>query len=394
MFRQWCKQKNYSHAKAISHVLMDGGILSVPFEDTEELYKVYAKCIKSGEKVFLVEQKTEIFNFFVDLDYQDEDVLNLHEINSIVNIICEKIECFKTDAHAIVSVAEPKKKGSNMKTGVHINWDNVVVDQVTAIQLMYHIIKALNSVYSSKDWKTVIDQSVYGDPNTNSRGSGFRIPWSHKKGKHEECRGKGCIVCENTGKITEGQYLPVFEYENGTISSIDTEPTIERLWQVTVRTLDTVINIDVPTIQEPEVAAKKFKKEGDFTKTQIKNEVIDSDITAHLQTFIRKHMSGQQHSIILQLFKNKNYYYVKTNSKYCENLGRSHSSNHIWFYISDDCTICQKCFCRCETTDGRKSGMCKDFVGRKHKLSPKICGLLYPDKNLSKNIKKAICLFS
>ena len=392
MFKQWCKQKNYSHSRAISHVLMDGGILSVPFEDLNEFYEVYVKCIKSGEKLFVVEQKTEIFNFFVDLDYQDEEALNLHEIKSIATIICEKLDSFKKDSQSIICVAEPKKKGTKIKTGVHINWPNVVVDQITAIQLMYHMIQTLNSVYSSRDWKTVIDQSVYGDPKTNSKGSGFRIPWSHKKGKHDECKGKGCVVCDNTGKLTEGEYLPIFSFENGSMCEIDQEPTVERLWQATVRTQETSINIDVPTIQEPEVT-KKFRKEGDFTKTQTRNEVIDSEIVAHLQTFIRRYMTGQQDSIVLQLFKNKNFYYVKTNSKYCENLGRSHSSNHIWFSISDDCTICQKCFCRCETTDGRKFGFCKDFTGRKHKLAPKICGLLYPDKNLSKNIKKAICSY-
>ena len=186
MFRQWCKQKGYTNSKAISHVLMDGGILSIPHEDIDEFYEVYVKCIKNSEKLYVVEQKTELFNFFVDMDYQDDEALNLHEIRSIVNIICDKVESFNNDSQAIISIAQPKKKGNQIKTGVHINWPCIVVDQENAIQLMYHIINTLNSIYSSKNWKTVIDQSVYGDPSTNSRGSGFRLPWSHKKGKHED----------------------------------------------------------------------------------------------------------------------------------------------------------------------------------------------------------------
>ena len=162
MFRKWCNQKGYTNSNSISHVLMDGGILSIPDEEIDEFYDVYVKCIiNNNEQLFIVEQKTEFFNFFVDIDYQDEEVLNLPEIKSIITIICEKIDSFRENIQAIISVSQPKKKGNKIKTGVHINFPDIVVDQTTAIQLMYHIIHTLNSVYSSKNWKNVIDQSVW-----------------------------------------------------------------------------------------------------------------------------------------------------------------------------------------------------------------------------------------
>ena len=70
---------------------------------------------------------------------------------------------------------------------------------------------------------------------------------------------------------------------------------------------------------------------------------------------------------------------VSTNSKYCENLKRRHSSNHVWFHVSGS-VIDQKCFCRCETIRGRRDGFCKDFYGRKHQLPPKIVEKMYPKK--------------
>ena len=393
MFRQWCKQKGFANNKKLSHVLMDGGVLSIPSSDLNDFYDVCVSCVNAGEKIFVVEQKTEFFNFFVDIDYQDDEALSVPEIRSISEVICQKIQSFKADAKAIVTIAAPKPKGSKIKTGVHINWPGLVVNQHIAVQLMHHLIEILNSVYSANNWRQIVDQSVYGDPDNKTKGSGFRMPWSHKKGKHDACAGKGCEACDQKGKVIEGEYLPVFQFEHSVMRDIDQEPTVERLWMTTVRTEATQpTDIEVPVLVEP--AERKAKKEGDFTKSQTKNEVIDSELIAYLQTFVRQYLTGQASARILQLFKSKTVYYVKTDSKYCENLGRSHSSNHVWFSVSDKGTICQKCFCRCETTEGRRYGFCRDFKGREHNMTSKLKYMLFPDKKMSKNIKEALCLFS
>jgi len=49
---------------------MDGGVLSIPFDKLREFYDVYVQSVLKGEQVFVVEQKTETYNFFVDIDYQ------------------------------------------------------------------------------------------------------------------------------------------------------------------------------------------------------------------------------------------------------------------------------------------------------------------------------------
>ena len=63
---------------------------------------------------------------------------------------------------ALVCVAEPKNVDGKIKSGIHINWPGLVVDQNGAIQLMHHIISTLNNVYLDRDWTTVVDASVYG----------------------------------------------------------------------------------------------------------------------------------------------------------------------------------------------------------------------------------------
>ena len=370
MLRSWCNQNGYSHGRNMSHVLMDGGVLSVPDTKTEEFYRVYIDAVQNNERVFVVEQKTDIYNFFMDIDYKDDVPLTIQEIENITTIICEKVQSVLTDVETttcMVSVAQPKRKSGMIKTGVHLNWDSIPVDKSAAISLMTHVVHTLNSVYSSRDWSQYIDQSVYGDPHTSSKGSGFRMPWSHKKGKHEECNGHGCAVCENNGKLTEGEYLPVFMYKDNKLGPTDQTPTIEKMYIATIRS-----RVSEPTaVQAIKIRPpRRPKKEGDFTASQVREVFEDIEAMVHLETFIRKYIDGQHNARVLKLFKHGKNFLVKTDSRYCENIRRQHNSNHIWFMISTkNRTICQKCFCRCDTTKGRKYGLCKDFSSREHLLS-------------------------
>ena len=53
-------------------------------------------------------------------------------------------------------------------------------------------------------------------------------------------------------------------------------------------------------------------------------------------------------------------YIFYSQSKYCSNIGKNHNSEHIYFKLNRE-GICQKCFCKCDTMDGRKYGFCKDY---------------------------------
>ena len=57
-----------------THTLMDGGILFVPDEDMSAFFDVYIEQL-GKRKLYVVEQKTEVFRFFVDLDYKAQERL-------------------------------------------------------------------------------------------------------------------------------------------------------------------------------------------------------------------------------------------------------------------------------------------------------------------------------
>jgi len=351
MFREWCQTNGFFNKRNLSHVLMDGGVLSVPFDRLDDFYETYIDAIRQGEHVFVVEQKTEFYNFFIDIDYKDDDELDLNQVKAIIKVICDKVSTFG-GSKCIVSVQEPRLREGLYKSGVHMNWAGFVVNQESAVNLRDHIVDVLAKVYGSRTWSKIIDNSVYGDLNSKAKGSGFRLPWSHKKSKHEACGGKGCDACDNTGKITEGMYLPVMLYE-----------------------------------REGGVGPLKLP-----AKIVMNKEVNDSELAAVLETFIRQSIPGQSDARITKVFKKSDTeYYISTSSKYCENLGREHGSNHVWFHVKETDGICQKCFCRCETVEGRRKGYCRDFAGRRHKLNSSLIKLMFPKKNkVSESIKKAI----
>jgi len=367
MFKLWCKDQGFANNSDLSHVLMDGGVLSVPFDKLNDFYEKCVEVYNSGEKIFVVEQKTENYNFFMDLDYKDDEEMSFEQIKSVCKVICDKVSKFG-GKDALISVAEPKPIDTLIKTGIHINWPGFVVNRSSALGLRDHVINTLNLAYGSRDWKDIVDISVYGNSSRNTKGSGFRMPWSHKKGKHEACTGQGCELCNNTGKETQSEYLPIFIYKHGpssTLQKTEQKPSVDILHMATLRTQS----------MEP-VIIEGTREEATFTKLQTKNEFKDQEALLLVEAFVRKNVEGQTTASITKMFKYNKQFLVSTNSKYCENKNCNHNSNHVWFHIIGD-TIAQKCF---STTNVlRQYGFCKDFSGRRHQLSKKITDILYED---------------
>jgi hypothetical protein len=364
MFKSWCNQNGFlKKVPNPSHVLLDGGCLSVPFDRLNEFYEKYIEAVKADEKIFVVEQKTPTYNFFVDIDYKAEESLGIDAIGDICEVICKCVKKFE-GKECIISVAKPKNSGNKIKTGVHLNWPGFVVNQDIAVYLREYILSDLFSYDRNTTWDTIIDSSVYGNPDRKTKGSGFRMPWSHKMNKG----------------VVEGIYLPLFKYTwpLSSLMRINPEPDPNLLKSTAVRTEKPVtISIDLST----------KRKEGSFSHEQMKDEMCDSTLRNSLETFIRKNLNGQGEAYITKIYKSKNTFLVSSTSKYCENTQRKHNSNHVWFLISGK-QILQKCFCTCPTIEGRTDGFCKDFCGRRHELPSHIVSILYPDKEEIKKCKE------
>tara|TARA_B100001094_G_scaffold177896_1_gene171888 strand:- start:607 stop:1527 length:921 start_codon:yes stop_codon:yes gene_type:complete len=95
----------------------------------------------------------------------------------------------------------------------------------------------------------------------------------------------------------------------------------------------------------------------------IQKVIIKSEETDLHKYFVKLH--AEYADIKYTMSKNEHgYIIVNTNSKFCTNLGKEHKSNKIYFVISPDRKLYQKCFCTCETKVGRKRGFCRDYKSK------------------------------
>jgi hypothetical protein len=265
-----------------THVLMDGGILQVPFEQLEEFYVECVHDIRIGKKLYVVEQKTDVFKFFVDLDYKGPEALPGDEILNLVAVMHSVVQ----KGRCCIARAEPRIVDGLVKSGVHIHWPDVYVTKSEALALRTRILLELPD---DPEWSQRIDASVYG-------GSGLRMLWSHKRDR---------------GLVDSGPYTPWREL-NGSV--FDTVPSVETMKLFAVRT------------------------------NEISKESVNVEITcAPLEKFIRKNMKGQELANVRRVMrKGEDRIIVQTDSKYCERIQSEHKSNHVWFGISRG-RICQLC---------------------------------------------------
>jgi hypothetical protein len=263
-----------------THVLMDGGILVVPHDEIPAFHEAYISDLQSGHQLFVVEQKTEVFKFFVDLDYNAADALTDGEILDI----CHVLDGVVNSGRCCIARAPPRPVDHLIKSGVHVYWPDVHVTRGDALAIRTRILLRLAG--DSRDWAKIIDSSVY-------TGSGLRMIWSHKK---------PCGDPYTPWRILGGADFP-------------TEPSAEVLALFSVRTGETAR----PT------------------------RIVIEDTSA-LEAFIRQYFPGHHDTKIKQLVRHSiDGWYAQSTSKYCERIEGCHKSNHVWFSIYRG-AIVQRCF--------------------------------------------------
>jgi hypothetical protein len=267
-----------------THLLMSGGLLSVPTEETLEFYGACVDAIKSGAKLYVVEQKTERFKFFVDLDYKSQDKLTDEDLFQFCSIIQDAIDA---PSRCLIARARPRPVSEGLiKSGVHVHWPDLVVTRNQALQFRTKIILKLTE-YFAFDWDRIIDASVYG-------GSGLRMLWSHKK-------------------PTGDPYIPWKDLDGNLFAK---EPNVETMALFAVRTDD-----------------------GDDAHIQ---EVLENN--GPLEEYVRRVLEGQSRTHLKRVQRHDHDgWFAQSDSKYCERLQKEHKSNHVWFSIRSG-RVSQRCF--------------------------------------------------
>ena len=278
---KWNRKGN----EAPTHVLMNGGQLYVPDKDLTDFWRAYLSDLASGQKLYVVEQKTEKFRFFVDIDYRAEVALSDEETLSL----CVKIyEAVGESGRCLVARAPAREEKGLVKSGIHIHWPDLVVTKSEALSLRTQILMELEDDH----WPETIDASVY-------RGAGLRCLWSLKKG-------------------VGGAYVPWRSVPDGKV--LNAVPCLDALKLFSVRTT------------------------GGEARA-VKGSSLATD-PSRIEQFIQNNIAGQGNARVRAVRRTKKGegkgFYVETDSKWCERIQASHKSNHVWFYINGG-NIVQKC---------------------------------------------------
>lgn len=177
----------------MTHLCMNGAP-SLHITDYEDFYSTYINQVKNGKKLYLVETKTPLFRFFIDLDYIGPEKLSKAEIISAVKRIASAIK-----GRCVCSISAPTAKGDFIKTGIHIHFPECIVTRQKALKMKNLI---------PEDLLRYVDDSVY-------KGSGLRMLWSYKK---------------DGG----APYVPFYDVNND--AYMDQQPSIECLKLFTIKT--------------------------------------------------------------------------------------------------------------------------------------------------------------
>ena len=267
----------------VTHFLMDGGVLRV--DNQNEFDLDYLQALLQKKVMCVVEKRTELFKFFVDLDYKDDKELSSIKVIDLA-IGMSKI----VDSKCYIARTAIRKIKLQTKTGVHFHFPDKIVTKQDAIKLRNQIIMKF-PMYSES-----IDESVY-------IGSGLRLVWSYKYSNSEYI----------------APYTPWKSVTpSGIIEHISPEPYME-----TIR----IFSIRVPGTK-------------DGSAIQQENRNMNK-----LEAFIHKYLPGQHGSKILKVQKcsTGESLCAQTDSRFCTRINKEHQRNHVWFWIKNG-TIRQMCF--------------------------------------------------
>ena len=412
--KQWLiKTHKYTKTKNYTHLLLDNGKLHIDENTERDFLMLYANDVENGYKHYICEIKTPIFKLFSDLDFFD--IVPLSELDLIkymtqIQFIIS--DFFKTqkelDTKVIVCTTDSKitkiEGADYIKTGIHLIWPFIFVSKPTAFLLRNCLIQNLELTFGSRpsynSWNDVVDLTVYEQNGLRMIGSHKMVECSIcKKSKRKLCGKDNCIALFNSQrKIDEGRpYLPTL-----VLNHLGKQQELE-LAKMKSNILYTIIQTSIRTNLSNETPYTspiwfrftdintKIKKKKVLSLPTMedhigikelnpKQRIADSDMRLlKVQEFIKHNLpEPYKKTIITDLILCENDTYVaQTDSKFCMNIDREHNSNHIYFCINKT-DMYQKCFCRCDTTIGRKFGLCQDYKSAPRKITINIQKLLFP----------------
>lgn len=360
-----------------THLCMDGGRLSVPSDRHSEFMSMYKKCFSDKrEKYYICEIPTKVSRMYVDMDIIDTTKIDERVIIIITQIIQSSIIEYFGEKDTIVCKSKhtniTKNDKKYIKTGIHLIWPDLYVSNMTALKLSKIFVKALTSSLGERPtynpWNDVIDSNVY-----NQKLPSLRMVGSRK------------VKRDSSGQMVDvgRAYLPFAVVKQQDVLLVDENNLSEYIDKSFIR----VFESGSESLKElPNVALAA-------TVNSIQKKAYNmkgaDELCADIEEFISGCGVEQWECITVKsVIKEKLFYTVKVaDTMYCLNKQAEHGRCGIYFVIFESGMI-QKCFCKCDTTEGRVNGKCSDYSSKYFELGSSLARKLFINLKIKKDIKR------
>ena len=367
-----------------SHLLLNGiggGKLYIKNENMNIFYEKYCEGIKNNEYIYAVESRRTIFPLFFDLDYLldiefwENEKDEYKTFFEIFNHIYQTIElfydfsfkCIITEAE-IKYITKPEKEEKNIKKGFHIHFPEILVNTEIALKIRKMCISKLKMVYGNKfanSFSDILDETVFVK-------NGLRLTGS-RKGCFETVNGKKEFV--DQGRPYELLYVitkskidneATNQIKNDLLSQIKMTSIITGNDAILTEQKELKLDISDEACYNCDDSEENSDEENTKNVDNIhwnklsKDDTRYSAIIRFFDTYAKKYNYYSKDIKRIFYSDNKQIYIIWTKSKYCLNIGREHKSCGTYFKLTNNGLV-QKCFCKCDTQDGRKWGYCHSF---------------------------------
>ncbi len=237
------------------------------------------------------------------------------------------------------------------KVGFHVVWPEVVVQAATALALRQLMVDALDAQVDLAScgivggaWNTIVDASVY-------RANGLRMPWS-AKGRADMRVYRPVATLEPTTRMRRVQQAGGVTALRDWIRRLSIRTQMPPTLALATATTDAATDVATGAPSMTSMSLTQYADVLPALAAALPIEFLGQRFTAIVQPNTSAGQSTTAHSFIL-----------RSTARYCMNLGRAHRTNTVYFVLTRR-GVHQRCYCRCETTEGRKYGMCKDFASQ------------------------------
>jgi hypothetical protein len=367
---KWCESNKYfsrqEEDEKPSHLLWDGhggGKLFVPKNKEHEFLCKYIDEHNGGGKLYIIEQRSNVYKFMIDLDIEDDHYWKCDEIETIVKHIQGVINMFYDTKNnfCICCISPSKIKNGNVFTDIHLVWPSIPTCNKHALIVRRGMLNKLAGVrVGCRKIEDVFDESIYTK-------NGIRMLFSDKisNGAPENRESRVLFVYDSKINV---------DYTNRLMNN-----KLDALIETSIRFVRGSIPLEIIIPDWSYDVATKIMLDDTIGGEKISSKFLgmasDQDYVV-INNYINVMMPRQYHGKVKEMrrYPDDNILIIM-NSRYCLNLCGNHKSCGV-FLFACPYGIYQRCLCPCNKL--RKHGLCKNYRSKCFQFGDEVVKMLFP----------------